>query len=174
MEWIEILVPDAEDIQDELMGGLNDQMPGAGQRMNRKPISLREFGQIAWKLGKGLSIREVSRRTGVCKSTVGRILVFIKGQEEEKTKVKRLSRAIQAHFVTYSLLANPLPTFQRIATASVELGLDMSASTVQRIAGKLSFSTIMVQKKEALTDDHRQYRVIFAMRIRQWLFYRLP
>lgn len=84
------------------------------------------------------------------------------------------AKQILHHFVAFCLLSNPLSTGESITRQARDLGMSTSASTVNRIARKMSFESHFTQRTEKLTERHRTYRVEFAANIPTWIGYYLP
>ena len=140
---------------------------------NKCYMCVDEMLRIAYDLGSGHSIREVGGEYHRSPSSVHRVKRLATGDIE---RIPRLSytRPLLMHFIAYCLLSNPLTTGSEIAERARDVGIDTSASTVNRVAKEMSFHSVLSQKQEKLSDTHKLYRVQFCTTVPMSSYQSLP
>ena len=140
---------------------------------NKCYMCVDEMLRIAYDLGSGHSIREVGGEYHRSPSSVHRVKRLATGDIE---RIPRLTytRPLLMHFIAYCLLSNPLTTGREIAERARDVGIDTSASTVNRLAKEMSFDSVLSQKQEKLSDTHKLYRVQFCTAIPTSPYQNLP
>ena len=139
-------------------------------------LTINEMLKIAHSLGRGDSARKAAREQQRSPTTVCKIRQRIMSSDDsvpQGLSDQNLTRQILHHFVAFCLLSNPLSTGESITRQARDLGMSTSASTVNRIARKMSFECHFTQRAEKLTERHRRYRVEFAATIPIWIGYYL-
>ena len=140
---------------------------------NKCYMCVDEMLRIAYDLGSGHSMRAVGGEYHRSPFSVHRVKRLATGDIE---RIPRLSytRPLLMHFITYCLLSNPLTTGREIAERARDVGIDTSASTVNRLAKEMSFDSVLSQKQEKLSDTHKLYRVQFCTAIPMSPYQNLP
>ena len=78
---------------------------------------------------------------------------------------------INAHFVCYSWLSNPLVSFRGFDGSSEAYGAPMSKYTAKRIAIRLASKTIGVERPAVLTDKAKKRLLSFSEDLPGTIFY---
>lgn len=127
-------------------------------------MSVDEMLRIAYDLGAGHSIRDVGEQRQRSPSSVHKVKGLASGEVQ---RIPRFSytRPLLMHFITYCLLSNPLTTGREMADRARDVGIDTSASTVNRVAKEMHFDSVLSQKQEKLSATHKLYRVQFCTAI---------
>ena len=131
---------------------------------NKGYMGVDEMLRIAYDLGRGHSIRELGDEYHRSPSSVHRVKRLASG-EIERIPTFSYTRPLLMHFIGYCLLSNPLTTGKEIADRARDVGINTSASTVNRIAKDMSFDSVLSQKQEKLSDKHKLYRVQFCLAV---------
>lgn len=136
-------------------------------------MSVEDMLKAAYDLGKGGKIRDVASDSQWSPTTIFRVKAVATGRVRTVEEMN-YDRVLLSHFVAFCLLENPLTSGHDIATKAGEIGIQTSASTVNRIAKEMNFVSVLTQKQERLTDAQKEYRVKFCNDVRLWFGFLLP
>lgn len=141
--------------------------------MSRPRTSLVKRGQIVILQEEGYSCRQIAKRLGCSKSTVGNILRKSKDRGHLKDlkacgRPKLTSLKIDDIIVNKSKADRFKTVPMIVAEMWQEHGLDISASTIGRRLRKAGLLGRKPRKKPWLTARHKNARLMFAMQHRHW------
>ena len=140
---------------------------------NKFFLSLDDMIKVAFDLGSGMSDRQTALKHHRSPTTVGNVHKRALGAFEE-TVVVDIVPALLSHFVAFCLLMNPRATGEAISASASTVGLSTSKTSVNRVADRLNFRSIIAQKTEPLSQRHKEYRTDFSENIVTWTGFYLP
>lgn len=139
-------------------------------------LRLDEMLHIAHEAGRGQTIREIATATGRSPTTVSKYVKIARNSFvlERPINSKAYYEQVIRHFIIYSLIANPASSGHAMSEQLQVIGVPASRAKVNRIAQDLNFISVLQQKQEMLTDEHRKRRVEFAKNVVKWFGFCLP
>lgn len=135
-----------------------------------KKIPKQKSIDIKALLAKGISVRETARRTGISKSTVGRLRskIIIETSRTKTGRPKKLSAAddrIISRIIRSGKADNAVQATQ---TLNKQAGKVVSPSTVRRSLKRQGMKSVVKKKKPMLSALHRRARRAFAEKYKEF------
>lgn len=135
-----------------------------------KKLSQEKRGQIIGYLEDGLSVREISEKTGVGKSTVGEIRksVGIIEQIAPQGRPNKLTPQ-ETRLIVRKLNTGQMQTVVEVTKhLNTERDDPINAETVRRAVKKQGMKAVYKKKKPLLEKRHKKARLAFANKYKEW------
>jgi transposase len=118
----------------------------------------------------GLSVHSIASKTGVGKSTVSEILQNIHPNRSTPSagRPSKLSSTAQRTIVTQITTGKATNAVQAMKHINTIISHPVSSQTVRNVLKKHSFKAVVKKKKPLLSARHRQKRLAFALKYKEW------
>lgn len=135
-----------------------------------KKISKQSINNIKALLAKGVSVREVAKRTGISKSKVGELRqsMNLEPSDTKKGRPAKLSEA-DDRVISRLIRSGKADTAVQVAQhLNNHSGQTLSASTIRRSLKKQGMKAVVKKKKPMLSKFHRKARLAFAEKYKEY------